>query len=216
MRMYVRMARATRRASILYPGAVTRTRPGSHGSRVAGRRFWPGSRVAGRRSATPCDPANPALWVLPIPWRTPLRGHSAPVPVRSCRGGRSMRRPVRARVSLFPSHSHSLSLTHSLSLSLSLPFSISSLILFFSSLTLFLDLDSFSVSPFLYACVSCSSSLSCAHAPPPPPPSSFLSATVCCLQVSLEVGSAGLPGPQATERPADPRRAWPYFRVKSQ
>ena len=61
MRMYVRMARATRRASILYPGAVTGTRPGSHGSRVAGRRFWPGSRVAGRRSATPCDPANPAF-----------------------------------------------------------------------------------------------------------------------------------------------------------
>ena len=71
MRMYVRMARATRRASILYPGAVTGTRPGSHGSRGAGRRFWPGSRVAGRRSATPWDPANPvkaraaywALWV---------------------------------------------------------------------------------------------------------------------------------------------------------
>ena len=45
MRLYVRMARATRRASILYPAAVTRTRPGSHG--VAGR----GSQV--------CDPVRP-------------------------------------------------------------------------------------------------------------------------------------------------------------
>ena len=55
----------------IFPGRTGHVRagpggPGRAGSRVAGRSFRPGSRVAGHGSATPRDPANPALSSLKL------------------------------------------------------------------------------------------------------------------------------------------------------